>query len=138
MMLRIVHLASAVLLLLAHGAVLFRGLHLRRTGRGPAAIDRAARTLSQLLLPLTALIGLLLYRTREPRPLLLSHLLLGRAPLAAILLVSAGRLLLRKRTEAPWLLPALTLALLGAALATGLALAAGAAVGTAAGAAAGA
>lgn len=129
MPLQIVHLASAVLLLLAHGAFFFHGLHLRRSGRGPAAIDRAARTLSQLLLPVTALIGLLLFRTRESRPLLLSHLFLGLAPLAAILLVSVGRLLLRKRTEAPWLLPALNLALIAAALATGLALAASLAAG---------
>jgi hypothetical protein len=35
--------------------------------------------------------------------------------------VFVGRLALRRRTEAPWLLPALNLALIAAALATGFA-----------------
>jgi hypothetical protein len=51
----------------------------------------------------------------------LLHLLLGLSPLAAILLVLAGRVVLRRRTEWPWLLPALNLTLIAAALATGLA-----------------
>ena len=123
-MLRIAHLAAALALLAAHGTFLGRGLYLRRAGRGPTALDRAARTLSQLLLPLTALLGLAGLRGREPRPPLL-HLLLGLSPLAAILLVFAGRLALRRRTEAPWLLPALNLALIAAALITGLAAARG-------------
>ena len=119
-MLRIAHLAAALALLAAHGTFLVRGIYLRRVGRGPAGLDRAARTLSQLLLPMTALLGLAVLRGRESRPLLL-HLLLGLSPLAAILLVFAGRLALRRRTEAPWLLPALNLALIAAALATGFA-----------------
>jgi hypothetical protein len=82
------------------------------------------RTLSQLLLPIAAFTGLLRFQARESR-LLLLHLVLGLAPLAAIILVSIGRLLLRKRTEAPWLLPAVNLALIAAALATGFGLAAG-------------
>ncbi len=118
-MLRIAHLAAALALLAAHATFLGRGLYLRRVGRGPSALDRAARSLSQLLLPLTALLGLVGLRAREPRPLL--HLLLGLSPLAAILLVFVGRLALRRRTEAPWLLPALNLALIAAALATGFA-----------------
>jgi hypothetical protein len=123
-MLRISHLAAALLLLAAHGAFLGRGLYLRRAGRGPVAWDRAARNLSQLLLPLTALLGLLSFPP-EPSRLQLLHLLVGLSPLAAILLTFAGRLLLRRRTEAPWLLPALNLALLAAALATGFAAARG-------------
>jgi hypothetical protein len=94
-MLRIAHLAAALALLAAHATFLGRGLYLHRVGRGPSALDRAARSLSQLLLPLTALLG--------------------------ILLVFVGRLVLRRRTEAPWLLPALNLALIVAALATGFA-----------------
>jgi len=123
-MLRILHLATALALLAAHGTFLGRGLYLRRAGRSPAAVDRVARTLSQLLLPICAFLGLLGFRSRESRPLLL-HLLLGLAPLAAILLVFAGRVVLRRRTEAPWLLPALNLALIAAALASGFAAAGG-------------
>jgi hypothetical protein len=123
-MLRIAHLATALALLAAHGTFLGRGLYLRRVGQGPAALDRVARTLSQLLLPLCAFLGLLVFPARASRPLLL-HLLLGLAPLAAIILVFAGRLVLRRRTEAPWLLPALNLALIAAALASGFAAAGG-------------
>jgi hypothetical protein len=123
-MVRIAHLAAALALLTAHGTFLGRGLYLRREGRGPAALDRAARALSQLLLPLTALLGLLGFPADASR-LHLLHLLLGLSPLAAILLVFAGRLALRRRTEAPWLLPALNLALIAAALVSGLAAARG-------------
>jgi hypothetical protein len=123
-MLRILHLVTALALLAAHGTFLGRGLYLRRARRNPAALDRVARTLSQLLLPICAFLGLLGFRSRESRPLLL-HLLLGLAPLAAILLVFAGRVVLRRRTEAPWLLPALNLALIAAALASGFAAAGG-------------
>jgi hypothetical protein len=119
-MVRIAHLVTALALLAAHGTFLGRGLYLRRAGRGPAALDRVARTLSQLLLPLCALLGLLGFPAPASRPLLL-HLLLGLAPLAAILLVFVGRLALRRRTEAPWLLPALNLALIAAAMASGFA-----------------
>ena len=121
-MLRIPHLAAALALLAAHATFLGRGLYLRRAGRRPSALDRAARSLSQLLLPLTALLGLVGLRGRHPPPL---HLLLGLSPLAAILLLFVGRLVLRRRTEAPWLLPALNLALMAAAMASGFAAAGG-------------
>lgn len=123
-MLRIAHLAAALALLLAHGTFLGRGLYLRRTGRGPAALDRVARSLSQLLLPVCAFLGLLGFSAQASR-LLPLHLLLGLAPLAAILLVFVGRLALRRRNEAPWLLPALNLALIAAAMASGFAAAGG-------------
>jgi hypothetical protein len=87
------------------------GWHLRRVGQGPSALDRAAR-------PLTALLPLTPARPGRParaRTAPAAHLLLG-LPLAAILLVFVGRLALRRRTEAPWLLPALNLALIAAAL----------------------
>jgi hypothetical protein len=127
-MVRTAHLVAALALLLAHGTFLGRGLYLRRAGRGPAALDRVARSLSQLLLPVCAFLGLLASTPRSApafRPqasrLLLLHLLLGLAPLAAILLVFVGRMILRRRNEAPWLLPALNLALIAAALASGFA-----------------
>lgn len=123
-MLRALHLAAAGVLLLAHGTFFFRGLYLRRAGGSPGPLDRVARTLAQVLLLLTPLTGLALY-LRPGRGPFLPHPALGLAPLAAVPLVSAGRILLRRRTEAPWLLPALNLALIAAALATGLALARG-------------
>jgi hypothetical protein len=123
-MVRIAHLATALALLAAHSTFLARGLYLRRAGRGPETLDRAARSLSQLLLPLCAFLGLIGFPTRASQSLRL-HLLLGLSPLAAILLVSAGRLILRQRTEAPWLLPALNLALIAGALASGFAVARG-------------
>ncbi len=123
-MARIAHLVTALALLAAHGIFLGRGLYLRRAGRGPAALDRVARTLSQLLLPLCAFLGLLGFSVQASR-LLLLHLLLGLVPLAAILLVFAGRMILRRRTEAPWLLPALNLVLIAAAMASGFAAAGG-------------
>jgi hypothetical protein len=119
-MLRFLHLAAAGVLLLAHGTFFFRGLYLRRSGAGPAPIDRLARTLAQILLPLTALTGLARYFLLGGGPFV-PHPLVGLAPLAAVPLVSAGRIVLRRRTEAPWLLPALNLALIAAALATGIA-----------------
>ncbi len=126
-MVRIAHLVTALALLAAHGTFLGRGLYLRRAGRGPAALDRVARSLSQLLLPLCAFLGLLASTPRSAPGFsaqasrLLLHLLLGLAPLAAILLMFAGRLVLRRRDEAPWLLPAVNLALIAAAMASGFA-----------------
>jgi hypothetical protein len=123
-MLRFLHSAAAVVLLLAHGTFFFRGLYLRRTGKSPEAIDRLARTLSQFLLPVTVLIGLVWY-FRRGGGAFVPHPLLGLAPLAAVPLAAAARFLLRRPTEAPWLLPALNLALIAAALATGIAAARG-------------
>ncbi len=123
-MLRTLHLAASGVLLLAHGTFFFRGLRLRRSGESPGALDRLARTLAQVLLLLAPLSGLAMY-LRSGRGPFLPHPALGLAPLMAVPLVSAGRILLRRRTEAPWLLPALNLALIAAALATGLAQARG-------------
>jgi len=117
-MLRVLHLAAAGVLLLAHGTFYFRGLYLRRSGGSPGPLDRLARMLSQVLLLLAALTGLALYLSSRWGPFL-PHPALGLAPLATVPLVGAGRILLRRRTEAPWLLPALNLALIAAALVTG-------------------
>jgi hypothetical protein len=115
---RVLHLAAACLLLASHALFFLRGLAIQRGTRAPRAIDRAARTLSQVLLPLTAGTGAILLVTRPEG--LVPHGLIGLSPLAAIPLVFGVRLLLRRRTELPWLLPALNLALIVAALLTGM------------------
>jgi hypothetical protein len=121
---RFLHPAAAVVLLLAHGTFFFRGLYLRRTGKSPESIDRLARALAQVLLPVTVLIGLVRYFQRGGGAFV-PHPLLGLAPLAALPLVGAARFLLRRPTDAPWVLPAVNLVLIAAALATGIAVARG-------------
>jgi hypothetical protein len=115
---RVLHLGAACLLAASHALFLLRGLAIQRGRLTPRGIDRAARALSQLLLPVTAVTGALLL-VDSPEALV-PHGLIGLAPLAAIPLVFAARLVLRRRSELPWLLPALNLALIAAALLTGL------------------
>jgi hypothetical protein len=127
----LLHTACAALLFVAHGAFLFRGLAIESGRFTPGRLDHLARTLSQVLLPVTALSGLILLLTGSGRPgaaaprnmsAFLPHLVLGLAPLAAVPLVYFGRVILKKRRQAPWLLPALNLVLIAAAVATGLCL----------------
>jgi hypothetical protein len=133
----LLHAASAAVLIAAHGAFLLRGLAVEAGRITPGRLDYLARTLSQLLLPVTALSGLILRSVGGvsgdgasgggppvgipggSSPALL-HLLLGLAPLAAIPLVFFARVLLKRRRQAPWLLPAVNLVLLGTAAATGI------------------
>lgn len=127
--LKVLHAACAVVLFAAHCGFLLRGLAIESGRIKPGKLDRLARSLSQLLLPVTALSGLILRLTvsaaesgaavAAPTVSLL-HLLLGLAPLAAIPLVFFGRLALNKRRQAPWLLPVVNLILLSAAVATGV------------------
>lgn len=127
--LRVLHTACAAVLFAVHCAFLLRGLAIESGRIKPGKLDRLARSLSQLLLPVTALSGLIL-RLRVGATesgsavgaptVSLFHLLLGLAPLAAIPLVFFGRLALNKRRQAPWLLPVVNLILLCAAVATGV------------------
>lgn len=119
-MLRALHLAGASILLVSHGVFFFRGLYIGRTGKGPKRLDRIARGLAQAFLPVTAFTGLLAFIAKVNRSFL-PHPLVGLLPLLVIPVVFAGRLLLKKKTQAPWLLPALNLGLILAALITGLA-----------------
>lgn len=117
-MARILHLGLACLLAASHALFFLRGLAIQRGRLAPRGIDRASRALSQLLLPATAATGALLLIGRPEG--LLPHGLIGLSPLAAIPLAFGLRLLLRRRTEWPWLLAALNLFLILAALLTGL------------------
>jgi hypothetical protein len=93
---------------------------MRQTGRGPAALDRAARFLSQLGLPLAVAAGFLAGTDQESRNAVLYalHVLLGLLPLLAILLFTPFPAF---RRRLPWLLPLVNLVLLAAALLTGMA-----------------
>jgi hypothetical protein len=127
--LRVLHAAFAAALVTAHIAFFFRGLPIESGRIKPGRLDHLARRLSQVLLPVAALSGLivrLVLAGSEGGPeagapiLSLFHLLLGLAPLAAIPIVFFGRLALKKRRQAPWLLPAVNLILLAAAVGTGI------------------
>ncbi len=125
--LNLLHIACAVVLLAAHCAFLFRGLAIESGRIKPGRFDHLARSLSQALLPVTALSGLIL-RWSGGRPASSSaaaapsvlHLILGLAPLAAIPLVFFARVILKKRRQVPWLLPVVNLILLAAAAGTGV------------------
>lgn len=125
--LRVLHASSAVVLLCAHCVFLVRGLAIEAGRITPGKLDHLARSLSQLLLPVTALSGLIL-RWSGGRPASSSaaaapsvlHLILGLAPLAAIPLVFFARVILKKRRQVPWLLPVVNLILLAAAAGTGV------------------
>jgi hypothetical protein len=127
--LSLLHVACTVALLAAHCAFLFRGLAIEAGRIAPGKFDHLARSLSQVLLPVTALSGLILKLAGSgpgggsasgSPSLSLLHLLLGLAPLAAIPVVFFGRVLINKRRQAPWLLPAVNLILLAAAAGTGV------------------
>jgi hypothetical protein len=118
--LTLLHAASAAVLIAAHGAFLFRGLAVESGRISPGKLDHLARTLSQALLPVTALSGLILHSVGGGESPALLHLLLGLAPLAAIPLVFFARVLLKRRRQAPWLLPAVNLGLLVAAAGSGI------------------
>jgi hypothetical protein len=118
--LRVLHAAFAASLLTAHGTFFFRGLPIESGRIKPGSLDHLARRLSQLLLPLTALSGLIIRLVLAGSSNLSQfHLLLGLAPLATIPVVFFGRLALKKRRQAPWLLPAVNLILIVAAGVTG-------------------
>ena len=117
--LTILHVACAAVLLTAHALFFFRGLANEAGSFKPGKADRLARGLSQALLPGAAGSGLL-SRAAGPPPHSLLHLLLGLAPLAAIPVAYFTRVALKKRRQAPWILPAVNLALLCAAVITGI------------------
>ena len=102
--LRVLHAALAAALVTAHIAFFFRGLPIESGRIKPGRLDHLARRLSQVLLPLAALSGLIARlavagsggRSEVGEPTLsVLHLLLGLAPLAAIPIVFFGRLALK-------------------------------------------
>ena len=127
--LRVLHSTLVTVLVTAHGAFLLRGFAIEAGRINPGKLDHLARSLSQAMLPVAVLSGLILRLTAlgadgasaaGPHPLPVLHLLLGLAPLAAIPLVFFGRVILKRRRQASWLLPTINLLLLAAAVVTGI------------------
>ena len=118
-MLKIVHLASAGLLAISHCTFLFRAFYLTTTGLKPQGIDRIARALSHILLPVAVVTGIINFIGARGAMHFFPHPLAGFLPLAAVPLVNAGRIILKKRKELPWLLPVINLILILSALITG-------------------
>jgi hypothetical protein len=116
--LRLLHAGLGIVLVVAHGLFFFRGLAIQARRIAPGGVDRLARSLSQALLPAAAASGLVL-ALAAGRELPLPHFLLGLSPIAAVPLFFFGRRLAKKRTQLPWLLPAVNLILLAAAAVTG-------------------
>ena len=97
------HLLCALGLSLSHGLFLLRGFYLLRQNLSPGTVDRWARNISRICLPLTFLSGLL--RGFEPGRGLLLHIL----PALLIIILTPVHFLMRKfllKTRRwPWLLP---------------------------------
>ncbi|OQY33451.1 MAG: hypothetical protein B6241_07770 [Spirochaetaceae bacterium 4572_59] len=112
-MLLILHLTSAILLVISHGFFLFRSAFLLKKGRAPTLPDRISINLSQLLLPVTILTGLL---NLANRTVPFYHMILGISPIIFMFI-------LRKRSfrqSHPLLLPFINGILLAAAFLSGL------------------
>lgn len=116
----ILHTVIGILLATAHGVFLLRGLRLRWKGGSPVTVDRIARGLSHAFLPLAVATGFVAGtgvspEQRSPNGI---HIVLGMAPLAAILVFAFFRPLKRR---VPWLLPGINALLFTAAAVTGFA-----------------
>ena len=105
---RNVHLLLAFLLVIFHGIFLFRGLYLRNHDLGPRWIDRMARLISHLGLPLITITGITLLGTQKITPLLSLHVMIGLLPFLVILGFTP---FLGLKRRIPWLLPSINLAL---------------------------
>lgn len=114
-----IHPGLGVILLIAHSVFLFRALEMRRRGGQPRRLDRAARNISHVGLPLAVITGFIPLTAGRIGVSTMSalHIILGLAPLAAILVFTP---LLSFRRRVPWLLPTVTLALFAAAALTGI------------------
>ena len=113
-----IHPGIGVILLAAHAVFFFRARAMRRRDGRPRGLDRAARNISHFGLPLAVASGFLTATagTTDVSAVLVLHIILGLAPLAAIL-VFTPFLSLKRRI--PWLLPAINLALFASAVLTG-------------------
>ena len=111
----IVHAVTGIILVIAHGLFLFRGLAMRRNGDSPGSLDKTARFISHFGLPAALFTGFLTEKPPEGIPPI--HIVLGILPVIAIVAFTPF-LSLRRRIS--WLLPALNLILLGFAALSGL------------------
>jgi hypothetical protein len=118
MILRFLHLITAVGLTLSHSIFLFRGLTIVRRSGKPQTLDRVTRGLAQVLLPVTIVLGGILLLAGTDRAVVL-HGILGFLPLLMILLLNGLRLLLRGDKRILRLLPLGNLILILLAMITG-------------------
>ena len=122
-MLNLIHLITGLILVVAHGVFLGRGLWMRSRGGKPGLLDKTARFLSQAGLPLTVLIGVVALSSGEKQysqtiPLIL-HIILGLLPFFVIIAFAP---LLSLKRKIPWLLPTINLLLFTFAAVLGLCL----------------
>ena len=113
---QIIHGAIGILLVLAHGLFLFRGLAMRRNGGSPGTLDKVARFISHFGLPAVLLTGFLTEKASEGA-IQAIHIVLGILPIVAIIAFTP---FLSFRRRIPWILPAINLVLLTAAALTGI------------------
>ena len=113
-----IHLVLAVLLVISHSVFFFRGIFITRKSIKPVLIDKLARFLSHLLLPVTVLSGIPALSAANRT--LFPHLFFGILPVVSVPVVQLFRIAVKKRKELPWILPLLNLVLIIAALFTGL------------------
>ncbi len=113
----IIHGITGLILVLAHGTFLFRGLAMRRNGGpSPGPLDKTARFISQFGLPGVILTGFLAEKTSIGGVPAI-HIVLGILP---ILVIIAFTPFMSFKRRIPWLLPGINLLLLAAAALTGI------------------
>lgn len=100
----IVHSTVGIVLIIAHGFFLFRGLAMKRNGGAPGTMDRIARFISHFGIPAALLAGFLAEKTDGAAAPL--HIVLGILPVITIIVFTPFLALRRKIS---WLLPSLNL-----------------------------
>lgn len=112
-MLPFIHLTSAILLIISHGIFLSRSIFLLKRGKGPTLPDRIFMNLSQVLLPISILTGLL---NLPQKTIPVSHTVLGLSPIIFMFILRKKSI----RRSHPLLLPLINGILLAAAFISGL------------------
>jgi len=117
-LLRIIHYASAVVLLIAHTLFLGSGIYISLKKLKPRLIDWAARLTAQISLGTALITGLILLPIR-PIPFF-PHVFTGLLPLFSIPTAQVVRIIVKKKKALPWILPVINLVLIVIAFITGI------------------